>query len=158
MLRLLTEKKEAYASSRLIRCTLFFNLSFSAPQFIPVYFAVLASLPPKNTFGLFIRFAYASNVCSKIISDMFTIFVTPILLLLLLIFSCRHPLSYFPGIPSLISLSFYSFISSTLPCLPGKDTPRAFGASFRRHAAPRTLVLTFFSLASIHLLRLSRTL
>ena len=48
--------------------------------------------------------------------------------------------------------------SSTLPCLPGKDTPRAFGASFRRHAAPRTLVLTFFSLVSIPMLRLSRTL
>ena len=73
-----------------------------------------------------------------------------------LLFSCMHPLSYSPGIPSLISL--YSFISSNPPCLPGKDTPRAFGASFRRHAAPRTLVLTFFSLASIPLLRLSRTL
>ena len=140
---------------------MFFNLSFSAPQFIPTCSAVLASLPQKNTFGLFIRFAYASNVCSKIISDMFTIFHLRhssllILPILFLIFSYRYPLSYFSGIPSLISL--YSFISSTPPCLSGKDTPRAFGVSFRRHAAPRTLVLTFFSLVSIPMLRISRTL
>lgn len=62
-------------------------------------------------------------------------------------------LSYFLAVLLLISPC-----SSTPPCLSGKDTPRAFGASFRRHAAPRTLVLTFFSLASIPLLRLSRTL
>ena len=63
------------------------------------------------------------------------------------------------GISSCSSLfSFISLLFSTLPCLSGKDTPRAFGASFRRHTAPRTLVLTFFSLASVPLLRLSRTL
>ena len=44
-----TTKKEAYASSRLTRRTRFFSLSFSAPQFISVCSAVLASLPPKNT-------------------------------------------------------------------------------------------------------------
>ena len=77
---------------------------------------------------------------------------------------CRHFLRY-TSIPLLLLVfprvllfSPLSLFSSTLPCLPGKDTPRAFGASFRRHAAPRTLVLTFFSLASIPLLRLSRTL
>ena len=48
----------------------------------------------------------------------------------------------------LAAFLFISPCSSTPSCLPGKDTPRAFGASFRRHAAPRTLVLTFFSLAS----------
>ena len=67
-------------------------------------------------------------------------------------YSCRH------SITSLHLLFSSHLISSTPPCLSGKDTPRAFGASFRRHAAPRTLVLTFFSLASIPLLRLSRTL
>ena len=62
-------------------------------------------------------------------------------------------LSYFLAVLLLISPC-----SSTPPCLSQKDTPCAFGAAFWRHAAPRTLVLTFFSLASIPLLRLSRTL
>ena len=49
-------------------------------------------------------------------------------------------------------------ISFIPPCLSQKDTPRAFGASLRRHAAPWTLVLTFLPLASTLRLRLSRTL
>ena len=70
------------------------------------------------------------------------------------------PQQYLISRSSISSCCFFVYPprSSTPQCLSGKDIPRAFGASFRRHAAPRTLVLTFFSLASIPLLRLSRTL
>ena len=40
------------------------------------------------------------------------------------------------GIPLPLFICFSPLISSTPPCLSQKDTPRAFGASLRRHAAP----------------------